>query len=79
MRLELTRIQLSADVQDAAVYAALPLGQWLDTEQGRYCRSHFQDLRYHISPDIDTWGYLCVVYADVPDGPELVEYLLRWP
>jgi len=78
MRLELARLSLD-DVDDPVVYAALPLGEWLDTDQGRYCKEHFTDLTYSISPNVERFGYTCVITAMVDPGPALSQYLLKWP
>jgi hypothetical protein len=78
MQLELTRLRVT-NVDDPAVYAAEPLYEWLQTEQGRYCQKHFANLTYHLFTDVDGYGHVCVVTADVDPGVALTGYLLKWP
>lgn len=44
------------DVEDPEIYAAQPIWEWQQTEQGRWVMEHCKDLTYHIYPDLHTFG-----------------------
>ncbi len=65
------------DVEDPELYAALPLGEFMDTEKGQWIRNNCRDPQYIIRPDPHTYGIRVIVYGEVE---ELVatEYFLKW-
>lgn len=67
------------DVEDPEIYAAEPIHQWQQTEQGRWVMKHAHNLTYHQQPDAVTWGYRFVIRGDLNDPRKITEYFLRWP
>jgi hypothetical protein len=66
------------DVDDVDIYAAHPIWEWQQTEQGRWVMQHARDLAYHTAPDINTFGYRVTITGHLDPGPRLTEYLLKW-
>ena len=65
------------DVEDPELYAALPLGEFMDTEKGQWIRANCRDPQYVIRPDPHTYGTRVIVYGEVEDK-QAVEWILRW-
>jgi hypothetical protein len=65
------------DVEDPELYAALPLGEFMDTEKGQWIRNNCRDPQYIIRPDPHTYGIRVIVYGEVEDK-QAVEWILRW-
>jgi hypothetical protein len=65
------------DVEDPELYAALPLGEFMDTEKGRWIRANCADPQYIIRPDPHTYGTKVSVYGEVEE-PAATEYFLKW-
>ena len=66
------------DVDDVDIYAAQPIYDWQQSEQGRWVMSHVKDVRYYSSPDMHTFGHRISIMGTLDSGPLLTEYLLRW-
>ena len=67
------------DVDDVDIYVAQPIYEWQQTEQGKWAMQHAQNLTYHTAPDLHTFGYRVTITGDIDPGPQLTEYLLKWP
>ena len=67
------------DVDDVDIYVAQPIWEWQQTEHGKWVMEHGQDLTYLTGPDVDTFGYKVSIVGDLPEGPHITEYFLRWP
>jgi hypothetical protein len=65
------------DVEDPELYAALPLGEFMDTRKGQWIRDHCRDPQYIIRPDPNTYGHRVIVFGEVEDK-SAVEWILRW-
>jgi hypothetical protein len=65
------------DVDDVEIYAAQPLWEWQQTEQGKWVMEHCADPTYNIQPDGSTWGHRIIVSGMLNDR-SAVEYYLRW-
>jgi hypothetical protein len=65
------------DVEDPELYAAQPLYEWQQTEQGQWVIEHCEDPRYIVQPDDCNRGHRIIVYGQVEDQLA-TEYLLRW-
>jgi len=65
------------DVEDPELYAALPLGEFMDTEKGQWIRDNCRDPQYIIRPDPHSYGYRVIVYGEVEE-PAGTEYFLKW-
>jgi len=65
------------DVEDPELYAAQPLYEWQQTEQGQWVMQNCSDPQYIVRPDAHNWGHRIIVYGEVEDKLA-TEYLLRW-
>ena len=65
------------DVEDPELYAAFPLGEFMQTDQGRWIKEHCADPTYIIRPDPNTFGQRVIVSGEL-DDQLATEYLLRW-
>jgi len=65
------------DVEDPELYAALPLGEFMETEKGQWIRENCRDPQYIIRPDPNTFGTRVIVHGEVEDRLA-TEYYLRW-
>jgi hypothetical protein len=65
------------DVEDPELYAAQPLYEWQQTEQGQWVMKHCLDPQYIVRPDANMFGHKIIVYGEV-DDKLATEYLLRW-
>ena len=66
------------DVDDIDIYVAQPIYEWQQTEQGKWVMQHAQNLTYHTSPDLRTFGYRITICGEIEQGPQLTEYLLKY-
>lgn len=67
------------DVDDVDIYAAEPIWQWQQTEQGRWVMDHAHNLTYHTQPDHKYWGHDVAIRGELNDPKKITEYFLRWP
>jgi hypothetical protein len=65
------------DVEDPELYAAQPLWEWQQTEQGQWVMEHCSDPQYIVRADVNTFGHKIIIYGLVEDKLA-TEYLLRW-
>lgn len=65
------------DVDDPEIYAAMPLGEFMDTEKGLWIKKNCLDPRYILRPDPTTFGVRCIVYGKVEEKLA-TEYYLKW-
>lgn len=65
------------DVEDPEIYAAVPLGEFMDTEKGQWVREHCPDPLYRLVPDAYNWGHRVIIYGTVNDK-SATEFFLRW-
>jgi hypothetical protein len=77
MRFVFHEFRLS-DVDDPDVYAAQPIYEWQQTEQGRWIMEHAHDLVYNLNHDVNYWGYRVTITGELAQGPDLTYYLLKW-
>ena len=66
------------DVEDPELYAAQPIWEWEQTEQGQWVIEHVHEPRFFINTDPDQWGYQVDIVGEIKPGPKLTEYLLKW-
>ena len=66
------------DVDDVDIYVAQSIYEWQQTPQGKWTMAHAQDLKYYTSADPITFGCRITIRGEMPEGPLLTEYLLRW-
>ena len=65
------------DPEDPEIYAAFPLGEFMDTEKGQWIKTNCADPLYIIRPDPNTYGQRVFVYGDVEEKLA-TEYFLKW-
>jgi hypothetical protein len=65
------------DVEDPELYAAVPLGKFMDTELGHWVKQNCDDPQYIIRPDPTTFGTRVIVYGEVCEQAA-VFYQLKW-
>ena len=65
------------DVEDPDLYAAQPLYEWQQSEQGQWIMEHAVETpSWYRIPDTLQYGYKYQIRAKL-SGPRLTEYLLR--
>ena len=65
------------DVDDPEIYAAQPILEWQQTEQGCWVMAHCPDPQFRISPDVYAWGHEVSVCGPLNDSAA-VFFLLKW-
>lgn len=65
------------DVDDVEAYAAFPIHDWQQTEQGKWVTAYARNLRFFRKPDTNTLAQRVDIIGEL-EGPLLTEYLLRW-
>jgi hypothetical protein len=65
------------DVEDPELYAAWPLGEFMDTEKGHWIRNNCRDPQYIIRPDPSTHGHRVIVYGELSDT-DATFFQLKW-
>jgi hypothetical protein len=65
------------DVDDPEIYAAQPLWDWQQTEQGQWVMAHCANPTYLIQPDGANWGHRVVVSGELEDD-HAVFHELKW-
>jgi hypothetical protein len=61
------------DVEDPYLYAAFPIGEWQQTEHGKWVMENvIEQPVFHITPDPDTLGYRVVITGKL--SPEAATY-----
>jgi hypothetical protein len=65
------------DVEDPELYAAQPIYEWQQTEQGCWVMEHCPDPQFRVHPDPYAWGHQVSIYGPL-DDPAAVIFLLKW-
>jgi hypothetical protein len=65
------------DVDDPEIYAAQPIYEWQQTEQGRWVMDHCNDPKFAIEPDGQSWGHRVRLYGDINDK-DATFFKLKW-
>lgn len=75
-RREIHRFRMG-DVEDPELYAAQPLWEWQQTEQGKWVMKHCKDPTFHTYLDAVTYGYNVVITAHMTDR-RYTEFALKF-
>ena len=67
------------DVDDVDIYAAQPIYEWQQTNQGRWVMENAHDLTYYTGADPYNFGYKISITGEIGDPRKVTEYYLRWP
>ena len=65
------------DVDDVEVYAAQPIYEYLQTEQGKWVQDRCEDLTWHTLANPDTYGWTVLIRGSITDQ-HATEYYLRY-
>lgn len=65
------------DVDDLEIYVAHPIWEWQQTEQGKWCVKHCEDLRWNWQVDMLSMGYIITIDG-ILYGEDLTYFLLKW-
>ncbi len=65
------------DVEDPEIYAAHPISEWQQTEQGQWVMEHCADPTYNIGPDPALMGYRITLWGELKDE-DAVFHELKW-
>jgi len=65
------------DVDDVEVYAAQPIYEWLQTDQGKWVQERCEDLSWHTYTNPNIFGYSVILQGSITDR-HATEYYLRW-
>jgi len=65
------------DCEDPELYAAFPINDWLETEQGAWCQKHGTDLAWYLEEDFGNWGFRVRIEGNL-EGEALTYYFMRW-
>jgi len=61
-----------ADVEDPYLYAAFPIGEWQETEKGKWIMENVtSEPTFHVTPDHDTLGYRVVITGNLNPEAEI--------
>lgn len=64
---------IMGDVEDPYLYAAFPISEWQDTEQGKWVMQHVKgEAIFHVQQDFASFGYRVVITGDL--SPEDATY-----
>ena len=65
------------DVDDPEIYAAMPIHEWEQTEQGQWVMEHCPDPRFHFRTDPQSWGHRVVISGRL-DDKDATFFQLKW-
>ena len=67
-----------ADVEDPELYAAQPILEWQESEQGQWVIEHALEQPYfRIMPSMETMGYRIQIYGRLSESDEII-YRLKY-
>ena len=65
------------DVEDPELYAAQPIYEWQQTEQGCWVMAHCPDPQFRVHPDPYAWGHAVSIYGPLEESAAVI-FLLKW-
>lgn len=65
------------DVEDPELYAAQPIWEWQQTDQGKWVMENCSDPRFNVTSDPNTFGFRIDLYGEIEDI-KATEYYLKW-
>lgn len=63
------------DVEDPVLMVAEPLCKWEQTEHGKWCHKHANDLTWRLTPSSSGLGHNVVVTGEISDSDYTVHLL----
>jgi len=66
------------DVEDPELYAAQPIINWQNSDQGRWVMEHaIETPSFRIMPSLETYGWKCAIYGELNECDEII-YRLKY-
>jgi hypothetical protein len=65
------------DVDDPEIYAAVPIHEWEQTDQGQWVMKHCNDPRFNFHPDASYMGHRVVISGELEDH-DATFFALKW-
>ena len=65
------------DVDDPEIYAAMPIHEWEQTEQGQWVMEHCKDPKFNLLPDPSWLGHRVIIYGSLEDK-DATYFNLKW-
>ena len=65
------------DVEDPEIYAAQPIHEWEQSEQGKWVMEHCDDPRFNLHPSPSYMGHMVVIHGML-DDQDATFYQLKW-
>ena len=65
------------DVDDVEVYAAQPIYNYLQTDEGKWVNERCEDLSWHTNANSMTYGWTILIQGSITDQ-HATEYYLRF-
>jgi hypothetical protein len=65
------------DVEDPEIYAAIPIHEWEQTEQGKWVMEHCSDPRFNLMADPSYMGHRVVISGELADK-DATYFTLKW-
>jgi len=65
------------DVEDPELYAALPIGEWQNTEHGAWCMDHGDNIAWYLEENFGYWGYRIRIEGNLNEQ-DLTYFYIRW-
>ena len=65
------------DVDDPEIYAAMPINDWQQTEQGQWVMENCSDPQFRITTSPQSWGFQVQIYGPLSDE-SAVFFKLKW-
>lgn len=64
------------DVEDVEIFAAEPIWQWQQTELGKWCMTHADDIHWSTAISPEYYGYVVRIFGEL-DGKNLTYFTLK--
>lgn len=78
MKVNVTTLKLSSNIEDPDIFAAEPILEWQKTEQGKWIMENATEIpSYHITVGTDWIGYVVNITADLSED-DYTFWLLKW-
>lgn len=71
------KVMMIGDVEDPEIYAAEPILNWQNSEQGQWVMEHAVDVSYMTQLDYQSYGYKVALYGYLA-VEDLTFFKLKW-
>ena len=66
-----------SDVEDPDLIVGQPIYEWQQTEKGKWCMKHCDDLHWNWWADVQSFGYQIAITGTL-HSEDLTYFLLKW-